>query len=155
MNFFTVGQELVRADNEKIASFSRNYIYANFLFDEPWEDLTKYALFVLPNKTRIIEEIGSEQEAEIIVPFASLTETYFQLSVFGKDDNDGLLTSTQEKVIVYPSGFTKDVVEQIFDEEVFILEDSEEEGKLKPLQKDIYWFVPNKKLLHRNEHLYD
>lgn len=155
MNFFTEGQELVRADNEKIASFSRNYVYANFLFDEPWDGLQKFALFVLPNKTRIIEEIGSEQEAEIIVPFASLTETYFQLSVFGKDDNDGLLTSTQEKVIVYPSGFTKDVVEQIFDEEVFILEDSEEEGKLKPLQKDIYWFVPNKKLLHRKEHLYD
>lgn len=155
MNFFTVGQELVRADNEKIASFTRNYVYANFLFDEPWKDLTKYALFVLPNKTQIIEPIGLEQEAEIIVPFNALTETYFQLSVFGKDDNDGLLTSTQEKVIIYPSGFTKDVMEQIFNEEVFMLENSEEDGELRRLEKDIFWFIPNKKLLHRNEHLYD
>ncbi len=155
MNFFTVGQELVRADNEKIASFSRNYVYADFLFDEPWDGLQKFALFVLPNKTRIIEEIGSEQEAKIIVPFNALTETYVQVSVFGKDDDGGLLTSTQEKVIIYPSGFTEDVVDQIFDEEVFMFENSEEDGKLHRLNKDIFWFIPNKKLLHRNEHLYD
>lgn len=155
MNFFTVGQELVRADDEKIASFSRNYVYANFLFDEPWEGLTKYALFVLPNKQRIIEEIGSEQEVEIIVPSAALTETYVQISVFGKDDDGGLLTSTQVKLIIYPSGLNENVVDEILDEEVFILEDLDEDEKLKRLSKDIFWFIPNKKLLHRNEHLYD
>lgn len=155
MNFFTVGQELVRADDEKIASFSRNYVYANFLFDEPWEGLTKYALFVLPNKQRIIEEIGSEQEVEIIVPSAALTETYVQISVFGKDDDGGLLTSTQVKLIIYPSGLNENVVDEILDEEVFVLEDLDEDEKLKRLSKDIFWFIPNKKLLHRNEHLYD
>ena len=155
MNFFTVGQELVRADDEKIASFSRNYVYANFLFDEPWEGLTKYALFVLPNKQRIIEEIGSEQEVEIIVPSAALTETYVQISVFGKDDDGGLLTSTQVKLIIYPSGLNENVVDEILDEEVFILEDLDEDEKLKRLSKDIFWFIQNKKLLHRNEHLYD
>lgn len=154
MNFIVEGQELQRVGDEKIASFAKNYVYATFIFDESWEGLQKYALFVLPNKTRIIEEIGSEQEAEIIVPFNALTETYVQVSVFGKDDG-GLLTSTQEKIIIYPSGFTKDVVEQIFDEEVFIFEDSEEDGKLKRLDKDIFWFIPNKKLLNRKEHLYD
>ena len=155
INFFTVGQELVRADDEKIASFSRNYVYANFLFDEPWEDLTKYALFVLPGKQRIIEEIGSEQEVEIIVPSAALTETYVQISVFGKDGDGGLLTSTQVKLIIYPSGLNENVVDEILDEEVFVLEDLDEDEKLKRLQKDIFWFIPNKKLLNRKEHLYD
>ena len=154
MNFIVEGQELMKVSDEKIASFAKDYVYIYFTFNEVWNGLQKFALFVLPNKTQIIEPIGLEQEVEIIVPFNALTETYFQLSVFGKDNNGGLLTSTQEKVIVYPSGFTKSVMEQIFDEEVFILEDSEEEGKLKRLQKDIYWFIPNKKLLHRNEHYY-
>lgn len=156
MNFFTVGQELVRADDEKIASFAKNSIYANFLFDEPWEDLEKYVLFVLPNKTRVIEPIGLEQETEIIVPQNVLVETFVQISVFGKNDNDDvLLTSTQEKIIIYPSGINEDVMEQIFDEEVFMLENFEEEGKIHRLDRDIFWFIPNKKLLNRKEHLYD
>ncbi len=155
MNFFTVGQELVRADNEKIASFAKNSIYANFLFDEPWEDLEKYALFILPNKIRVIEPIGLEQEAEIIVPQNVLVESFVQISVFGKDDNGKLLTSTQEKIIIYPSGINEDVVEQIFDEEFFMLENFEEEGKIHRLDRDIFWFIPDKKLLNRKEHLYD
>ena len=110
---------------------------------------------MLPGKQRIIEEIGSEQEVEIIVPSAALTETYVQISVFGKDGDGGLLTSTQVKLIIYPSGLNENVVDEILDEEVFVLEDLDEDEKLKRLQKDIFWFIPNKKLLNRKEHLYD
>lgn len=155
MNFFTEGQELVRADNEKIASFSRNYVYADFLFDDPWKDLTKYALFTLPDKSQIVEEIGVEQEAEIIIPFNALTETYVQISVFGMDDDGGILTSTQEKIIINPSGLNKKIIDEIFDDDIFVIESLDDSEKLNRLDKDLFWFIPNKKLLHRNEHLYD
>lgn len=155
MNFTIEEQELTRVDNKKIASFAKDYVYAFFQFDDSWEGLKKYALFTLPDKTQIIEEIGLEQEAEIIIPFNALVETYVQISVFGKDDFGGLLTSTQEKIIIQPSGLNKKIIDEIFDDDIFVIESPDDSGKLHRLDRDIFWFISNKKLLHRNEHLYD
>ena len=153
MRFIVEGQKLTKVSDEKIASFAKDTVYAFFAFDDDWVNFQKYALFTLPDNSQIVEEIGIEQEAEIIIPFNALIETYIQISVFGKDDDGGILTSTQEKIIIHPSGMNKKIIDEIFDDDIFVTE-SPDSGKLHRLDKDLFWFIPNKKLLHINEHNY-
>lgn len=104
--FFSVKeQELTRVNNKKIAGFSRNYIHAVFDFDKLWKDLLKYAIFTEPNGTKHITELGYGKTLSCKIPEGVLKNTFFTVSVFAED----LLTSTDETVIISPSGYVSEI----------------------------------------------
>lgn len=104
--FFSVrGQELSRVNNEKIAGFSRNYIHAIFDFDKVWIDLLKYAIFSEPNGTKHVIYLGYGKTLQCRIPQDVLKNTFFTVSVFAED----LLTSTDETIIVSPSGYVSEI----------------------------------------------
>lgn len=98
---------LHRIDDNKIPTFNRNHIYAIFYFDEEWMDLCKYALFVTPNEEKYVIYLGYGKEKRCIIPNEVLTNTFFGVSVFADD----LLVSTQENILLSPSGYSFDIDE--------------------------------------------
>lgn len=104
--FFSVkGQELTRVDDKKIAGFTRNYIHAVFDFDEVWVNRQKFVIFTEPNKTKHVFRLGYGKTLQCKIPQDVLKNTIFKVSVFA----DKLLTSTEETVIVAPSGYVSDI----------------------------------------------
>ena len=104
--FFSVkGQKLSRINNEKIAGFSRNYIHAIFNFDKVWINLLKYAIFTEPNGTKHVVNLGYGKTLQCRIPDDVLKNTFFKVSVFADD----LLTSTDETIIVSPSGYVSEI----------------------------------------------
>ena len=105
MKFEIKKQEIHRIDDDKIASFTRNHIHAIFHFDKFWRDLRKFALFDTPNKEKYIVDLGYGQTIKCIVPQEALEGAYFKVSCFADD----LLTTTQETILIYPSGYTPEI----------------------------------------------
>lgn len=105
MKFKIHKQELKRIDNEKVASFSRHYVHATFIFDKLWMDLRKFALFVTPNDEKYIVDLKYGKCLTCEVPEEVLKNTFFKVSCFADD----LLTTTQETVIISPSGYSDDI----------------------------------------------
>ena len=103
--FFVKGQKLTRKDEAKIAGFARNYIHAKFNFDCSWIDLYKYAIFSEPDGTKHVITLGYGKELSCKVPEDVLKNTIFYVSVFADD----LFTSTQESVLVAPSGYVSEI----------------------------------------------
>ena len=99
------GLELQRVDENKIPAFNRNHIYVIFDFDEEWVELCKYALFVTPNNEKYVIYLGYGKERQCLIPNEVMTNAFFSVSVFADD----LLISTQEKVLLYPSGYSLDI----------------------------------------------
>lgn len=99
------GQILNRIDNHKIATFTRNYATTTFVFDKLWIDLEKFALFVSPDNDKYVVELGYGKELTCIIPEEVLQNAFFKVSVFADD----LITSTQETVLVQPSGYSFDI----------------------------------------------
>lgn len=111
--FFKIyGQKLEREDEEVIAGYTRNYIDVIFDFDRIWHDLLKYALFVEPDGTRHVVELGYGKTLSCPIPNQVLKNTYFYISVFAGD----LLTSTQEMVLVSSSGYIDEIDDMEEDE---------------------------------------
>lgn len=98
-------QKLTRQDDEEIATYSRNYIYVTFIFDELWYNLKKYALFVAPNEDRYVVKLGYGKKLSCSIPNEILENAFFKVSVFADD----LLTSTQETVLVSSSGYIPEI----------------------------------------------
>lgn len=98
-------QKLTRQDDEEIATYSRNYIHATFIFDEIWYNLKKYALFVAPNENRYVVKLGYGKKLSCSIPNEILENAFFKVSVFADD----LLTSTQETVLVSSSGYIPEI----------------------------------------------
>lgn len=105
LRFKIRGQKLTREDQNKIAGFTRNYIHAIFDFDEKWIDFYKYALFTEPNGTKHIVSLGYGKDLSCTIPQPVLQKTVFYVSVFADD----LYTSTQETVLVFPSGYISEI----------------------------------------------
>ena len=103
--FSIKGQQLIRNDESKIAGFARNYIHAMFNFDQHWIDLYKYALFSEPNGAKHVVPLGYGKVLSCKIPKDVLSNAVFYVSVFADD----LLTSTQESIIIYPSGYISDI----------------------------------------------
>ena len=98
-------QKLIRLDDEEIATYARNYVDVTFDFDEVWCDLKKYALFVTPNDNRYVVKLGYGKILTTLIPNEVLQNAFFKVSVFADD----LLTSTQQTVLVSPSGYISDI----------------------------------------------
>ena len=105
-------QKLIRLDDEEIATYSRNYIYVTFDFDEVWYNLKKYALFVTPDDTRYVVKLGYGKNLSCQIPNEVLENAFFDISVFADD----LLTSTQETVFISSSGYILDIDDMDEDE---------------------------------------
>ena len=102
-------QQLQRQDNQILASFSKNLLQCEFCFDDTWIDVYKYALFTDVSKNQSIVEMGIEQNIKCVVPENMLKGNYFLVSVFGGDR----ITTTQETVLLQPSGFSKTLEENL------------------------------------------
>lgn len=105
-------QKIKRIGSDEIAGFARNHIYATFDFDELWEDLEKYAIFVSADKSRSVVRLGYGKELSCIVPKQVLEGTYFKVSVFGGD----LLTSTQSTILLSSSGYISEIDDMDIDD---------------------------------------
>lgn len=149
MRFKIRKQEICRIDDDKIASFSRNHIYAIFDFDKSWKDLRKFALFVTPDDEKYIVDLQYGQEIGCIVPSEVLEGSFFKVSCFADD----LLTTCQETVLVYPSGYSSEIDEfDLDDDNVSVTNDNSEIHKIR---YDEACFIPAQKQLLRDEHLYN
>lgn len=148
--FFKIcGQKLKRQDDEVIAGYARNYIDVIFDFDKLWIDLLKYALFIEPNGTRHVVELGYGKTLSCKIPNDILKNSYFYVSVFAGD----LLTSTQEMVLIAPSGYTSDLDD--LDEGEVIKDSSSEvilDNKKNVEDEGYYWGRRNR--FERREHPY-
>ena len=100
--FFEIKQQqLCRKDDSIVAGYARNKIDIIFDFDVYWKELLKYALFSEPDGTKYVVELGYGKILSCKIPSDILKNTYFYVSVFADD----LLTTTQEMILVNPSGY--------------------------------------------------
>lgn len=106
--FFEIkGQLLERHDDSIIAGYARNHVDIIFDFDMVWMELLKYALFTEPDGTKHVVELGYGQSLSCKIPDDVLKNSYFYISVFAND----LLTTIQEMILVFPSGYVDDLDE--------------------------------------------
>lgn len=128
--FFKIkGQKLQRDDEEVVAGYARNHIDVMFEFDKFWMELLKYALFTEPDGTKYVVELGYGQALSCKIPNEVLKNSYFYISIFAND----LLTTTQEMILVMPSGYIDD------------LDDLDEGDVIKDSSLDIDLILDNKK----------
>ena len=105
LKFSIKEQVLTRQDEEKIAGYTQGYIDAVFDFDKNWINLQKYALFSEPDGTKHVLYLGYGKELSCKIPQQVLMNVLFYVSVFAEN----LLTSSQETVLVSPSGYVSDI----------------------------------------------
>ena len=102
-----------RLDKNKVASYAKNYIRCVFDFDEEdWGNLDKMALFVDAKGDKYVVDLGYELTCRCNIPDEVLEGNHFKVSVFAGDR----MTSVQETVSVYPSGFDDKIDEIIHSE---------------------------------------
>lgn len=150
MKFEIKKQEIKRIDDDKIASFSRNHIHATFDFDELWKDLRKFALFVTPNDKKYIVDLGYGKELSCIVPSEILQAAYFKVSCFADD----LLTTIQETVLVYPSGYSSEIDDLDLDSENVSVSNNDGEI-IHRINFDDICFIRPQKEFEKHEHIHD
>lgn len=150
MKFKIKKQEISRIDDNKVASFSRNYIHATFYFDRFWKDLRKFALFVTPNDDKYIVDLKYGQTIRCIVPQEVLQCSFFKVSCFADD----LLTTTQETVMVYSSGYSLEIddIDLDDDENASIVIDDDE---IHRIIFDEACFIRPQKEFEKKEHIHD
>lgn len=107
LRFTITKQQLKREDNEILASYSKNFVRCVFKCEHRWVNIYKYALFTDVSNQKFIVDLGYGEKVSCRVPCEVLKGNYFLVSVFG----DNRLTTTQETILVEPSGFS-DAVEE-------------------------------------------
>lgn len=109
--YFTVNKnKLERKDEEILASYSRNINKCVFDCDCMSDDIYKYALFTGVLGEQYIKELGFGKKVSCKIPNDILKGNYFSVSIFGGDR----FTTTQEDILIQPSGFT-DETEELFE----------------------------------------
>lgn len=105
LNFAINKQQLERKDDEILASYSKNFVRCTFICEKPWCAIYKYALFVDVKGNKFVVDLGYGKKVQCKIPEKVLQGNYFLVSVFGEDR----LTTTQQTVLVEPSGFSDSV----------------------------------------------
>ena len=108
--FSVCKQKLTREDDELLASYSKNHVRCNFKTDKTWALMEKYALFIDVNNNKSLVKLGFGHKVACMVPEEILKGNYFSVSLFGDDR----LTTTQENILIQPSGFS-DAVQDALD----------------------------------------
>lgn len=148
MRFEIHKQEIKRIDDDKIASFTRNHIHAIFHFDKYWKDLRKFALFVTPNDEKYIVDLQYGQTIGCVVPSEVLENSYFKVSCFADD----LLTTIQETVMVYPSGYSHEIDD--FDLDGDNVSSSNDNDEIHRIRYDEACFIRPQKEFEKREHIH-
>ena len=160
IKFKVKGQKLIRKNKEEVASFVRNHLKCSFCFDENWIDLEKYAIFTDINDNQTVVRLGFGQKLCCAVPPEVTQGNYFRVSVFANE----LLTSTQERVLLSPSGYTSNIDNIDMDESGDIItsddinSNNDDEDKYDCCRRcydDEYYRVPYCKQFIRDEHPFD
>lgn len=93
---------LTRKDDEIVTSYFKNNIKCIFNCN-CLSDIYKHALFINTSGSQYIEDLGYGKCVSCTVPEEVLNGAYFLVSIFGDD----LITTTQETILIQPSGFNK------------------------------------------------
>ena len=103
--YFTVDKKTLKRDDcEIITSYSENIDICHFNCKNKWSDIYKYALFTGVSNKQEIVDLGFGSKVSCKIPSEILKGNFFSVSVFGGDR----YTTTQEDILVLPSGFNKD-----------------------------------------------
>lgn len=140
-------QELIRLDKKNVASYIDNHLKCLFLFDENWTNLEKYAIFEDVSKNKYLVYLGFGQNLACFTPQEATIGNYFRVSVFANE----LMTSTQETVLIQPSGYDFSIEEIDLDDsmqnQVF-----EDELSYRKNYDDDWQTIPRCKQFIRDEH---
>ncbi|MBR4880568.1 MAG: metallophosphoesterase [Clostridia bacterium] len=97
LNFKIKGQKLVRVDSKTVAENSRNFLSAEFVFDESWDGFSKKAVFVYRDKA--YGQMLTDNRC--VVPHEVIRAQGFYVAVIGVDgDENARITSSRVKVAV-------------------------------------------------------
>lgn len=151
IKFKIKGQELIQLNKDKVANFVRHHLKCSFSFDENWMNLKKYAIFMDVEGKQIISELGYGQTLVCEVPEEITQGNFFRVSVFANE----LLTSTQETILLSPSGYTLDLDEYDMEEDGEASNTIDDEEYHKKRHYEEYMRVPDCKHLIRDEHPQD
>ena len=143
LNFKIDKQQLIRTDKEIIASYSKNFIQCNFCCQKQWSDIYKYALFINVKGEEAIVDLGIGKKVACKVPEEMLVGNFFYVSVFASDR----ITTTQQMVLVQPSGLNDQIINSFDDGSIEIIEDIDTEYRTDICECD-------KRHLYDPEHLY-
>ncbi len=114
--YFDVNKNvLTRRNSEIITSFSHNTNKCYFHCKKQWAHIYKYALFTDVNDKEYIIDLGIGSIVKCYIPDAVLKDNYFSLSVFGSNR----YTTTQQTILVQPSGFS-DRIEDDFEDDLVL-----------------------------------
>ena len=117
---FTIKKQVCkRNDEETVVNLSNNYLELSFDFkSDDWQGLTKFALFHAKDETYRVPL----HEDKVVVPFDVLTEERFSFMVYGVNDDELRITTNQNVIYLLNSGYTKDVVDDITEDDITIVE---------------------------------
>lgn len=102
LKFSIEKQTLIRKDKEILTSYSKNKNKCVFYCHKKWADIYKYALFIDVKNKQYIVDLGFGSKVYCTIPNDVLKGNYFSVSVFGDDR----YTTTQETILIQPSGFS-------------------------------------------------
>lgn len=125
LHFIIDKQELIRKDKKVIASYSKNFLKCKFCCPKQWSDLYKYALFINVKGKESIVELGIGEKVSCIIPEEILTGNFFYVSIFADDR----LTTTQQMVLIQPSGLTNNIINSFEDGTATIIDDDIETAR--------------------------
>lgn len=152
LKFKIKGQELIRIDKNPVASYTRNLLKCTFCFDEHWINLKKYAIFINVEDEKFVLPLGFGKKLSCLIPQDVMKTNYFRVSVFA----DELLTSTQETILLSPSGYDADIDDLDMDDiEEIKQNDFEDIEDKRRYYDDEVPRIPHCKQFIRDEHPWD
>lgn len=109
---FDVDKQIVtkRKNSERLVNNSANYLKLCFNFKEEtsWDEVTsKRVLFTSKHSKVYCKELDANNT--VVVPWEVLTEKYFLFTLYGIDENDLRITTTQKRISLEESGFTEEI----------------------------------------------
>ena len=120
ITFKIVNQTVKRVGESKPANHSQEFLKLKFDFmTDDWDNLTKFALFKNIEGTAYRVALTDNS---CIVPNAVLQEDRFLFSVYGVNNDDVRATTNQTLIYVHESGYTRDVENDIPDDDPSVVE---------------------------------
>lgn len=105
LNFRIIGQTLERLDNTKIVEKAKNYVEAQFSFNEVWENTTK-AILIEGSDLRYKAYLNEENKC--LIPNRVVRHDGFTLAVVGEDSEKFITITTNELYIAVGKGIKSD-----------------------------------------------
>ena len=96
LNFNVIGQSLERLDNNKIVEKAKNYVEAQFSFNEVWENTTK-AILIEGSNLKYKAYLNEENKCSI--PNRVVRHDGFTLTVVGEDSEKFITITTNDLFI--------------------------------------------------------